>query len=151
VRTLFVFSEAPYPARSGAPTRMWQNIEALAPRGPVFAFSIGGANVAVGTPPPPLSGWLHIDRAEYERKPARRPGRLKRLSRPRQFPVDNDAITDQLNQRLRAYIGAVRPDLIVLSHWIDAYPDALREFPAVIIDPHNVESPVARDVARGTR
>jgi glycosyltransferase involved in cell wall biosynthesis len=128
--------------------RMWQNIEVLATRGPVFAFSIGEANIAARTPPPPLSGWLHIDRAEYAVKPARGLERVKKLVRPRQFPIDNDAITDQLNRRLRAYIRAVRPDLVVLSHWIDAYPDALRECPTVIIDAHNVESLLARDLVR---
>lgn len=131
--------------------RMWQNINVLATRGPVFAFSIGDANITSGAPPPPLSGWLHIDRAEYGVKPARGLERVKKLIRPRQFPIDNDGITDQLNRRLRAYIGATRPDLIVLSHWIDAYPDALRDFSTVIIDAHNVESLLARDLARASK
>jgi hypothetical protein len=72
VRTLFVFGEGPYRARSGSPMQMWQNIEVLATRGPVFAFSIGGAHIAADTPPPPFFGWLHVDRAEYEVKPAPR-------------------------------------------------------------------------------
>jgi polysaccharide biosynthesis protein PslH len=127
--------------------RMWQNIEVLATRGPVFAFSVGGAKESAGTPAP-LAGWLHIDRAEYEVRPAHGLERVQKLIRPRQFPIDNDAITDELNRRLRAYIRAVRPDLIVLSHWTDAYPDALREFPSVIVDAHNIESLLARDLAR---
>lgn len=146
MRTLFVLREAPYPVRSGAPLRMWQNIEVLATRGPVFAFSVGGTN-EIAEPPPPLSGWLHVDRAEYEAKPARGIGRLKKIISPRQFPIDNDTITGELNRRLHAYIRAVRPDLIVLSHWIDAYPDALKEFPSVIVDAHNIESILARDLA----
>jgi glycosyltransferase involved in cell wall biosynthesis len=147
VRTLFVLREAPYPVRSGAPLRMWQNIEVLGTRGRVFAFSVGGAN-DFAEPPPPLSGWLHVDRAEYEAKPAHGIVRLKKIVSPRQFPIDNDTITGELNRRLRAYIRAVRPDLIVLSHWIDAYPDALKEFPSVIVDAHNIESVLARDLAR---
>lgn len=147
MRTLFVSREAPYPLRSGAPLRMWQNVEVLATRGPVFAFSIGGANEVHGVPPP-LSGWLHIDRSEYAQRPAHGLGRVKKLIRPRQFPIDNDAITGELNRRLRAYMRAVRPDLVVLSHWTDAYPDALKEFPSVVVDAHNVESLLARDLAR---
>ena len=147
LRTLFVLREAPYPARSGARLRMWQNIQVLATRGPVFAFSIGGEKECDDTPPP-LAGWLHIDRAEFEVKPAHGIQRVRKLIRPRQYPIDNDAITDELNGRLRAYIALVRPDVIVLSHWIDAYPDALREFPCVIVDAHNVESLLAGDLAR---
>jgi hypothetical protein len=70
--------------------RMWQNMDVLATRGPVFAFSIGGANVAAHTPPP-LSGWLHIDRAEYAVQPARGLERVKKLIGPRQSPIDFDA------------------------------------------------------------
>ncbi|HTJ25438.1 MAG TPA: glycosyltransferase family 4 protein [Candidatus Limnocylindria bacterium] len=146
MRTLFVSREAPYPVRSGAPLRMWQNIELLATRGPVFAFSVGGVNDVVGVPPP-LSGWLHVDRAEFEAKPARGIGRVKKILRPRQYPIDNDAVTGEMNRRLRAYIRAVRPDVIVLSHWVDACPDALKGFPSVIVDAHNVESVLARDLA----
>jgi polysaccharide biosynthesis protein PslH len=147
LRTLFVLREAPYPVRSGAPMRMWQNIEVLATRGPVFVFSIGGPRESAATPPP-LAGWLHVDRAEYEVRPAHGLERVRKLIRPRQFPIDNDAITDELNARLRAYIGVIRPDLIVLSHWIDAYPDALKDFPSVVVDAHNIESLLARDLAR---
>jgi polysaccharide biosynthesis protein PslH len=147
VRTLFVLREAPYPVRSGAPLRMWQNIEVLATRGPVFAFSIGGPKEVDGAPSP-LSGWLHIDRAEYDAKPARGIARLRKIVSPRQFPVDNDTITVELNRRLRAYIRSVRPDLIVISHWTDAYPAALKEFPSVVVDAHNIESVLARDLAR---
>lgn len=147
LRTLFVLREAPYPVRSGAPMRMWQNIEVLATRGPVFAFSIGGPREFAATPAP-LAGWLHVDRAEYEVRPAHGLERVRKLIRPRQFPIDNDTITDELNARLRAYIGVIQPDLIVLSHWTDAYPDALKEFPAVVVDAHNVESLLARDLAQ---
>jgi glycosyltransferase involved in cell wall biosynthesis len=59
--------------------------------------------------------------------------------RPRQYPIPNDGIDGELNARLRACIERANPDLIVLSHWKNAFPAALDGFAKLVIDAHNVE------------
>lgn len=148
VTTLFLTRGAPYPATTGAPLRMWQNINALATRGPVHVVTYGG------DPEPPVTmpvaqRWLNFNSATYPVRKLSGLPRLAKLFRPRQFPFENDFITAGLNRELRELVDEIKPDVIVLSHWNDAYPDALKGVSApVIVDAHNVESSLAEDIDR---
>jgi len=148
VTTLFVTRSAPYPATTGAPLRMWQLINALATRGPVHVVTYGGE------PEPPVTmpvakRWLNFNTATYPVRQLSGLPRLAKLVRPRQFPFENDFITAKLNRELRALVDEIKPDVIVLSHWNDAFPEALKRVSApVIVDAHNIESSLAEDIDR---
>jgi len=143
LRTLFIASGAPYPARGGAEQRWWQNINILATRGPVHVLSIGARQAGVDTMPV-AAEWVHIDSAEF---PATRSLRalFTRLIAQRQYPLPVLA-TPIVNKRLRAMIERVDPDIIVLSHWKNSYPAPLKKCSNVILDMHNVESLIGTDL-----
>lgn len=96
---------------------------------------------------PVVQDWTHIASNEYSELLKTGIGRLAKLLRPRQFPIPNDFISKELNRRLNGIINRVQPDTIILSNWKDAFPDALRKFPYVIVDAHNIESVLAHDLA----
>ncbi len=146
VRTLFVVAHAPYPVRSGGAMRTWQSINVLASKGPVHVVSVGDQSEEASAMPV-VADWTHIANDEYSERQKTGIGRLTKLLRPRQFPIQNDFISGELNRRLEAIINRVQPDTIILSNWKDAFPDALRKFPHVIVDAQNIESVLAHDIA----
>jgi glycosyltransferase involved in cell wall biosynthesis len=147
MRTLVISREAPFPPRSGAPLRTWQNIRLLATRGPVTVLSFGDSVDGRSTLPG-VERWLHIEDSEYPFRIFGGIARARKLVQPLQFPPDNEAVTDELNQRLRKFLAETTPDTIVLSNWMRALPDALRGFPRIIVDAHNIESFLYEDVMR---
>ncbi len=138
MKTLFIVAEAPYPPRSGAPLRAWQNINIVATRGPVSVFSVGGREPG-DYDMPGVAEWVHIDNADF---PSRRGLRalFARIFMARQYTVPDVLATRTINERLRSMIKRIRPDLIVLSHWKDSYPAPLKRHANVVLDMHNVES-----------
>lgn len=145
MKTLFIAAGAPYPPRGGAPQRWWQNINVLAARGPVHVLSIGGGGPS-NEQMPVATEWVHLDSSDY---PAKRNLRsfLARIVAPRQYSVPDVLATAAINGRVRAMIERVQPDLIVLSHWKNDYPGALKGRHNVVLDMHNIESLVGNDVA----
>lgn len=147
MRSLVISTVRPYPPASGTPLRVWHNIRVLGRRGPVCVFSFGETSDAA-EPMPGVERWLHIDEDEYPQRSLAGLARLRKLVRPRQFPLQNDGITAELNARLSRFIADVCPDAIVICGWTDAIPDAIRGFPNVIVDAHNIESRLAEDLMR---
>ncbi|GAC1595562.1 MAG: hypothetical protein NVS3B28_26800 [Candidatus Velthaea sp.] len=148
--SLFVVHDAPYPARSGSPLRAWQNINLLATLGPVHVFSAGLREADASMPV--AASWTHVDANDYPDRSAGLLPRLRRALRPREFPIENDFITDLVNGKLAALVREVRPDVIVVSHWHTALPRSLRGRHILVADTHNVESDLARQLwtdARG--
>jgi glycosyltransferase involved in cell wall biosynthesis len=144
--TLFVVHNAPYPPRSGSRLRSWTNINVMARCGPVHMFSVG-LREPDATTMPVVARWIHVDPADYPRCTHSVTSRALSAISSRQFPVDGDiAVTGDLNRRLESFIAETRPDCIVLSNWVDAYPDALKRFPFVIVDAHNIESLLGREI-----
>jgi len=126
--------------------RSWQNIRLLATCGPVFVFSFGEKHEGDGTMPG-VERWIHVSEDEYPVHALSGFARFTKLFRPRQFPLANDHVTGELNGRLRRFIDEVAPDVIVLSGWADAVPDAVRGFPRLVVDAHNIESLLEKDLA----
>lgn len=143
MKTLFVVHDAPYPARSGAPLRCWQNINLMAQRGQVYVFSAGLRQDDVDEMPH-VERWIHLDARDY---PSGR-GLVSRLFRQRQFPFGSDADEAENNRKLRKFIDEINPDLIILDHWQEAFPDALKDFPRVVTDAHNIQSVLVRDLMK---
>jgi len=144
VKTLFVIHDAPYPARSGSPLRCWHNINVLAQRGPVYVFSVGRREPEI-TAMPIVSDWVHVDPQQLSSGKCGPLSRLARLFRQRQYPVDDRALEAMIDRRLRGFIDRLRPDLVILAHWQEAFPAALEGFAPVIADAHNIESLLVRE------
>ncbi len=149
MNTLFISSVRPYPPGSGSPLRGWHNIRVLARLGPVSVFSFGEPhNVKVM---PGIERWIHINEDEYPSGALSGPLRALRVVRPRQFPIQNEYVNDEINERLQAFIEETHPDVIVLSHWFNSLPRALRTFPRLIVDAHNIESFLLEDLVRSNQ
>jgi polysaccharide biosynthesis protein PslH len=147
MKTLFISGTRPYPPRGGSPLRAWQNIRVLATRGPVSVFSFGERHAGADTMPG-VERWIHINEDDYPERTLTGVARLGKLFRPRQFPLPNDHITGELNRRLRCFVDEIRPDIIVLSGWTTSVPDAVRHFPRLVVDAHNVESLLQEELLR---
>jgi len=65
---------------------------------------------------------------------------LLKLVRPREYPFENDFCTGELNLQLGSVLRDLHPDVVVLSHWKDALPLALRGYRRLVVDAHNIES-----------
>jgi glycosyltransferase involved in cell wall biosynthesis len=143
--TLFVVQDAPYPPRSGSPLRAWQHINLLAKLGPVHVFSVGKREADASMPV--AASWTHVDSDAFAVTSGSLRERFERLVRPREFPIENQGATAPLNRRLAALLRAVRPDVVVISHWHDALPRSLARAHVLIADAHNVESQLVRDLA----
>jgi polysaccharide biosynthesis protein PslH len=144
LKTLFLVNSPPYPPTSGAPMRSWQLINILATRGPVHVISFGSREPGDCTMPI-VAEWTHIDSSEF----ASSSGSVSRLIgvfRSGQYPVPA-AATAAVNERVRQAMERVRPDLVVLSHWKNALPSAVKDFEPIALDMHNVESLLASEYA----
>jgi glycosyltransferase involved in cell wall biosynthesis/predicted O-methyltransferase YrrM len=146
VTTVVVARHAPYPPRSGSPMRTWLTIRALARRGPVHVFSVGGEAEAASMPG--VEQWVHVGDREYSGPAHGGLRRLEKLLRPREYPLEDDRATNDLNHRLTAFIDRAAPDLIVLSHWADALPAALAGRANIVVDAHNIEPLLEEDLLR---
>ncbi|MDB5093092.1 MAG: glycosyltransferase [Candidatus Eremiobacteraeota bacterium] len=144
--TVVVARHAPYPPRSGSPLRTWLTIRALARLGPVHVFSVGGDAAAASMPG--VERWVHVDDGEYPGTAHGGLHRLEKLLRPREFPLEDDGATNDLNRRLTAFVDRAKPDLIVLSHWADALPAALAGRANIVVDAHNIEPLLEEDLLR---
>ncbi|MDB5041812.1 MAG: glycosyltransferase [Candidatus Eremiobacteraeota bacterium] len=144
--TVVVARHAPYPPRSGSPLRTWLMIRALRGLGPVHVFSVGGDAAAEAMPG--VERWVHVGDREYPGTARGGLRRLEKLLRPREFPLEDDAATHDLNRRLTEFLERAAPDLIVLSHWADALPAALAGRANIIVDAHNIEPLLEEDLLR---
>jgi len=144
MKTLFIAAGVPYPPRGGAPQRWWQNINVLSTCGPVHVLSIGGGELLEPTMPV-AADWVHIDNSDF---PAKRGFRslFARIFSPRQYAVPDVLATEAINKRVREIIEHVEPDIIVLSHWKNDYPEPLKGRRNVVLDMHNIESLIGNDV-----
>jgi hypothetical protein len=147
MRTLIISGMRPYPPRGGSPLRVWQNIRVLATRGPVSVFSFGEREDAVASMPG-VERWVHVNEDDYPERELSGIARVWKVFRPRQFPVRNDHITAELNRRLRGFIAETKPDVIVVSGWTHRIPDAVRAFPRLVVDAHNLESQLQEELLR---
>jgi len=145
VKTLFVVSFAPYPPTNGSPLRTWQHINVLAMRGPVSVFSVGGGREPETSAIPGVAEWTHVDNADFPSSGGLL-ATLLRILLPRQYSVPNALARFAINKRLRETIERFQPDIIVLAHWKNALPGALRGRAGLILDMHNVESLLGTDV-----
>jgi glycosyltransferase involved in cell wall biosynthesis/predicted O-methyltransferase YrrM len=146
VTTVVVARLAPYPPRSGSPLRTWLMIRALRGLGPVHVFSVGGD--AAASAMPGVERWVHVDDREYPGSAHAGLRRLEKLLRPREFPLEDDRATHDLNRRLATFVDQAAPDLVVLSHWADALPAALAGCANIIVDAHNIEPLLEEDLLR---
>ena len=143
MKTLLVCRDTPFPPMSGSPLRLWQQVNLLHSLGPVYVFSIGPAPRTEGAPQ--ITGWVHINTEEMRTPVVPDALRAFKFFHPTQFPGVGDFADRALNRRLRSYIDEIDPDVIILSHWANAMPSALRGRTNVIIDSHNIESKLWSD------
>lgn len=138
LRILLMCRSVPFPPRSGAPLRLWQLLNALANIGIVDVVSFGDREADAGSMPVAAS-WIHLGDDIPE---ARVSGfrLLLKLIWPREYPFENDFCTGDLNSKVRGILRDLRPDIVVLSHWKDALPRALRGHRRLVVDAHNIES-----------
>ncbi len=114
--------------------------------GPVSVFSIGPA-LGEHSETPQIADWIHIDTDEHKTPTLPNALRFLKFFKPTQFPAVGDFADRDLNRRLKAFIDHVDPDLVVLSHWANAMPDALRGRKRLIVDSHNIESKLWSDMS----
>jgi glycosyltransferase involved in cell wall biosynthesis len=143
MKTLLVCREAPFPPTTGAPLRLWQQVNLLRSLGPVSVFSIGPAVENRETPL--ISEWVHIDDEKVRTRNVPKFLRLFNVLKPTAFPGVGDFADRKLNKQLREFIRQEKPDLVILSHWPSAMPSALRSVNKIIVDSHNIESKLWAD------
>jgi len=138
MKIILVCRSVPYPPRRGASLRLWQLLNGLAKVGTVDVVSFGDREIDAERMPIAAS-WTHVGDDVPE---ARVSGLmlLLKLIRPRQYPFENDFCTGELNAQLVSILRGLRPDVVVLSHWKDALPRAIRGHRRLIVDAHNIES-----------
>ena len=140
--TVLICRELPYPPTTGAPLRMWQQLNLLAKRGPVHVFTLSG-DAATLQSMPLATTWEHIDPTAVRVRRWPGPLRIMRALLPPRYPsVFGDFADGALDARLRTFIARARPTHIVLSHWNAAMPAALTEHgggSTVVLDTHNIE------------
>jgi glycosyltransferase involved in cell wall biosynthesis len=146
MKTLLVCRAAPFPPTTGSPLRLWQQVNLLHSLGPVSVFSIGPA-LGEHSETPQIADWIHIDTDEHKTPTLPNALRFLKFFKPTQFPAVGDFADRDLNRRLKAFIDHVDPDLVVLSHWANAMPDALRGRKRLIVDSHNIESKLWSDMS----
>ncbi len=140
--TVMIAHDAPFPPRSGSPLRCWQLINLLKTVGQVHVVSIG---LKEGDATLPVAdSWMHIGSEEYPSTGSGFVSRFRRLLIPRQYPIENDSVTRHINRRVGSQLDRLDPDVIVLSHWHDAIPDAVKSRHRLVLDVHNVESTLAK-------
>jgi len=138
MRILFIVIEQPYPPRSGADLRNWQNIAAAAERAETAVLFLTAFEPGVSEPPLRLARWQRLDE--------RPPHLIWHPPRPR-TPIDLDYSTAALAEIARA-LADFRPDVVVLGHTqLHALAEAVRTAgAALVVDMHNVESDLFRQL-----
>ncbi|VXD25472.1 conserved hypothetical protein [Planktothrix serta PCC 8927] len=139
VRTLFITLDLPYPPRSGAPLRNWQNMNLMRQYGNVAVFSI-----FKGQPPqktlPGIQNWYHYDLAQKRPLKERLQNRLSGLTPWRYAYIDffyTQPAVDILKQILKEW----QPTIVIFEHlWLCRYLPIVQRYPCqIIFDEHNVE------------
>ena len=136
MRILFIVIEQPYPPRSGADLRNWQNIAAAARIAETSVLFLSGFGPELSSPPLPFRRWQRLDK--------RPPDLIWHPPRPK-TPVDLDYAPAALLEIDRA-LTALRPDVVVLGHTqLHALAERVRASgAALVVDMHNVESQLYR-------
>jgi len=135
---LFIVIEQPYPPRSGADLRNWQNIVAAAAVAEVGVVYLTGLDAEPPTPPLPLALWQRLD--------ARPPHIIWHPERPA-TPIDVDLSAEAL-AGIDRVLAEFRPSVVVLGHTqLHALAEpARRAGAALVVDMHNVESHLWRQL-----
>ncbi len=145
MKTLVVVNFPPYPPMNGSPLRVWQHINVLATRGPVYVFSAGGEREPTVRDIPGVAEWVHFNDSDFP-EPNRLISRIVRVLISRQYLMPNPFAQIKINRALRRCLKQIAPDVIVLSHWKNACPAPLRGHANLVLDMHNIESLLATGV-----
>jgi glycosyltransferase involved in cell wall biosynthesis len=138
MRILFIVIEQPYPPRSGADLRNWQNISAAVGVAETAVLFLTAVEPGVSQPPLRLARWQRLD--------DRPPHLIWHPPQPR-TPLDLDyapAALPEIERTLRSF----RPDVVVLGHTqLYALAERIRAAgAALVVDMHNVESDLYRQL-----
>jgi polysaccharide biosynthesis protein PslH len=143
-RTLVVVPSLPLPPRGGADIRNWENVKALLSLGPVAVLGLAG-----GSEEPPAEAGIEVWRSSRDPALGRRIELAIGSSEwPEGHPSDAYYSPEAVRE-LKEIVRTFAPDLVVLEVlWTHHYIDPLAEqgMP-VVLDAHNVEGPLAIDVA----
>lgn len=138
MRVLFIVIEQPYPPRSGADLRNWQNIAAAAAVAETAVLFLTAFAPGTSTPPLALARWQRLD----ERQP-----HLIWHPEHARTPIDLDYAPAALAAIDRT-LAEFRPDIVVLGHTqLYALAERVRAAGArLVVDMHNVESDLYRQL-----
>jgi len=138
MRVLFIVIEQPFPPRSGADLRNWQNIAAAAATAEVGVVFLTGFEGAAPPPPLRLALWRRLD--------ARPPHIIWHPQRPA-TPIDVDLSAEAL-AGIDVALADFQPDVVVLGHTqLHALAARVRRAGAALaVDMHNVESHLWRQL-----
>jgi len=138
-----------HPPQGGAALRNWQNVRALAERGPVDVLSVGAGQQ--GPPPAPVRAWQHFDPEVLPPEQGLRAA-LQRRSwwlRPCTHPWSEALWREPIVSAVRAQLARGDIGLVVLEElWFQRFlPLAHRQGSALVFDAHNVEGRLRGELA----
>ena len=148
-RSVLIAQRLPWPPQSGADLRNWQNAEALARVG-----ATGFMGLSRETDRPPCEGiveWsVASDRPLDVMPEASAAEMIKWLRDPMGHASDN-WYSKVAEAELCEMVGRVEPDVVVIEHlWLQRYIPRLKELGCtVVLDAHNLEGPLAEEMASG--
>ena len=144
IRSMVLAPNLPFPTRGGPDLRAWQMVNALVALGPVGVF---GLRHESSTRPPDdrIAMWrsgsddrlLTTDSLHDLSWMAERDG----LPSSRYY---SERVASEISDSVRAF----RPDVVVLEAiWMAPYLDVVSDVPSVVLDAHNVETALHREIA----
>jgi glycosyltransferase involved in cell wall biosynthesis len=138
MRILFIVIEQPYPPRSGADLRNWQNISAASAMAETAVLFLTAFEPGQSEPPLRLARWQRLDE---------RPPHLIWHPPRARSPLDLDYDPAAFAQ-IEAALADFRPDAVVLGHTqLHALAERVRDSgAALVVDMHNVESDLYRQL-----
>lgn len=128
---LFIVIEQPFPPRSGADLRNWQNIAATAAVAETGVLFLTGLDAVPPAPPLPLALWQRLDP---------RPPHIIWHPERAATPIDVDLSAEAL-AAIDRVLASFKPRVVVLGHTqLHALaPRVRRAGVALVVDMHNVE------------
>lgn len=150
MRALMLAENLPYPTFKGGDLRNWQNVVALRRLGDVAVFGLCSNDRRVAHAPANVAGWqCSADPAlAFPMPPARVAAARRWLLEPEGHPADTYA-SPIAAAEIERLVADFRPEVVVIERlWLYRYASHARARGArVVLDAHNVETTLARQLA----
>lgn len=148
LRTLVITETLPYPALGGMDIRNWQNINCLMNLGQVGVFGLKSNDLGeCETPSSSLSFWKSSDFWQTKQELSARAWLLEPTGHPSDMYYSQALVSE-----IVSLLNDFKPQVVVIEGLcLHRYIDILRRHNCrIILDSHNVEAAVVREIANST-